>query len=373
MQLLKFLIISLLFQKALFIQRIRAMDHHNLSLNTSSLCLINSNEESFYHEKDVIPLNSCIHSNVSSLSLKEHDLIYSQKLEYIENICSFPNLKELDISNQEIGDDEIKILSQRLPSLRCLKKLNCSYNKIGDKGAAILITGLYKLNSLEKLDLSHNLISNKGFHSLASLVNICPSLTLHFNGVDFQSLSYLRNSGFSYIAFKKSDEFSLDYRIFINQKRDLFQSLSLPFPLTHRQFISNLSVDVINGSSFRCPKKGIYINPSLRTCLRTIADHERGLNFFAQLSQWEEPMIFTSSFVDSSYTREDLPPSYREKRYAVASFILLLPQKENFQETAYTFYLLEEKPIVPNKTNRRSLSELFSFFCCFGKSEKKHF
>jgi len=124
-----------------------------------------------------------------------------------------PNLKELHLANNSIGDDGIlslapkltltsleyldlygnrigiigsKALGQNLPNLSLLKELNLSGNQIDDEAITYLSKGIAKHSALKKVCLGFNNISNRGAEILAVECLGCnnehlDSLNLHNN------------------------------------------------------------------------------------------------------------------------------------------------------------------------------------------------
>lgn len=77
----------------------------------------------------------------------------------------------LDLSNNTISKDKLKILSLLLSDEKCtLTKLNLRNNLIGDDGCVTLSEGILKNNSLISLNLSSNNILNKGAIEIAKSI-----------------------------------------------------------------------------------------------------------------------------------------------------------------------------------------------------------
>lgn len=79
------------------------------------------------------------------------------------------SLEELDLSHNEIGDEEVIALAEVLKNIS-LRKLNLSYNKISDKGAIVLAEALKTNTSLEELHLSYNHIGAIGAVAFAEVL-----------------------------------------------------------------------------------------------------------------------------------------------------------------------------------------------------------
>jgi len=89
-------------------------------------------------------------NRISVPDIKGFLTIFSQTLAY------------LDLSDNNIGDEEVTMLCDVLSTLMTLKSLTLSGNKIGDRGAIDLAVALGPLSRLESLDLSRNQITDVG-------------------------------------------------------------------------------------------------------------------------------------------------------------------------------------------------------------------
>ena len=76
--------------------------------------------------------------------------------------CNFLNLRELNLSHNNLGSDgTITLVHELRASLPQLRVLNLSHNAIGSGGAAVATKDMAKLQSLQDLNLSHNNISSE--------------------------------------------------------------------------------------------------------------------------------------------------------------------------------------------------------------------
>ena len=78
-----------------------------------------------------------------------------------------PELRELNISYNDIGPDSFAKISAALPKLPKLQKLNAEMNLIGNDGCLALAKAVEELPHLQNLDISANLISDAGVLELA--------------------------------------------------------------------------------------------------------------------------------------------------------------------------------------------------------------
>jgi len=79
-------------------------------------------------------------------------------------------IKELDLSNNGLGDDGIKEICEGLKDNKSITRLNLSSNHFGEEGAKALSEALTKNSSIEELDISRNAL---GFQSINSLLCVC--------------------------------------------------------------------------------------------------------------------------------------------------------------------------------------------------------
>ena len=82
-------------------------------------------------------------------------------------------MRELDLSDNQIVDRGVEILTDFLLSERCvLEKLHLGSNGITDRGANSLSNMLKKNRSLTHLMLNRNSIGNAGVHLLSSVLTV---------------------------------------------------------------------------------------------------------------------------------------------------------------------------------------------------------
>jgi len=119
--------------------------------------------------------NELFDEGLSTLALVDWPLLESLNLSQVEcspkgvealvNQSKWSQFKHLDISNNEIFDEGVAVLT--LAEWPLLEELNLKNTKITQKGLEILVHQI-KLEKLKKLDISENIISDEGFKILAS-------------------------------------------------------------------------------------------------------------------------------------------------------------------------------------------------------------
>ena len=93
-------------------------------------------------------------------------------------------LKELDLSHNNIESDGATALAGGIKSLTKLNKLDLSYNYIESDGATAVADGIKGLTKLNKLDLSYNYIESDGATALADgIKGLTEQLNLSHNNI----------------------------------------------------------------------------------------------------------------------------------------------------------------------------------------------
>ena len=96
-------------------------------------------------------------------------------------ICN-PDLVELDLSQNKIGDKSWKILSSYLENAYSMVKVNLKWNQISSQGCIKLWEGILKGNSIKNLNLSYNWLGrNDSIEFLQSIVSIINSTLVHLD------------------------------------------------------------------------------------------------------------------------------------------------------------------------------------------------
>ena len=104
-----------------------------------------------------------------------------------------PSLTYLDLSNQNLSDDDIIQLCEAIVSNDKLTSLDVSENNIGDKGADYLS----KMMNLTSLSVSDNRIGDIGAASLSMMSNLI-SLDVNFNHIRYPGATSL--AGMKYLT-----------------------------------------------------------------------------------------------------------------------------------------------------------------------------
>lgn len=131
--------------------------------------------------------------------LKYIDLSYNfikifQKIPKLFLLQNNFNLEIIDLSNNRSGPSGALLLSKILYNLPNLKVLDISYNSIKSIGAITLAETLGKLTSLTKLDLTDNFIESSGIKSITDALLNCSLLSclkLKNNWLKNEDISYL--------------------------------------------------------------------------------------------------------------------------------------------------------------------------------------
>jgi Ran GTPase-activating protein (RanGAP) involved in mRNA processing and transport len=83
---------------------------------------------------------------------------------------TMPNLKELLLYSNNIGDEGCRTIAPALRTMTNLKWLYLSFNNIGDEGLAVLTNVVSAIPMLYDLALSDNKIGNVGCQCLLELI-----------------------------------------------------------------------------------------------------------------------------------------------------------------------------------------------------------
>jgi Ran GTPase-activating protein (RanGAP) involved in mRNA processing and transport len=157
---------------------------NNNNLNINNLYFINcrfSTNESINLLNDLFVKNKNKIKNISLYNSVIFNNNFNADISSIKNVeISYYNLskiqylpiQKLNLSNNNISLDGIKIISDLLENSNCtLEKLNLNYNYLGDEGCTILSYGIKKNKTLITLNLSHNNIIYKGLIDIAFSLN----------------------------------------------------------------------------------------------------------------------------------------------------------------------------------------------------------
>ncbi|KAJ3444057.1 rni-like superfamily protein [Anaeramoeba flamelloides] len=101
-----------------------------------------------------------------------------EKLEKLyENLAGNTIIKTMDLSINEIDDENVTLLGEALEKNNSVEHINLGFNQISDKGVINLIRHIKKNTSLKSLDLSGNQISNQGLKFILQNIKFCTGLT----------------------------------------------------------------------------------------------------------------------------------------------------------------------------------------------------
>ncbi len=102
-----------------------------------------------------------------NLDLSRQNLTDKDMPEVIKFLMQYPNIKSLNLSMNNIGDQGIADFAERNLTVT---QVNFAGNIIGDNGAAIFA---YKNRVIEQVNFSHNRISEKGVEHFCEINEIC--------------------------------------------------------------------------------------------------------------------------------------------------------------------------------------------------------
>jgi Ran GTPase-activating protein (RanGAP) involved in mRNA processing and transport len=95
--------------------------------------------------------------NLHTLVVSNSRLLDRTALSLIQGLnSSFPDLRELDLSRNKIGDKTCKALGQFLTTSYYLIKINLKWNQIGSNGAKYIFDGMIQANACKNLNLGYN-------------------------------------------------------------------------------------------------------------------------------------------------------------------------------------------------------------------------
>ncbi|KAJ3445089.1 rni-like superfamily protein [Anaeramoeba flamelloides] len=101
-----------------------------------------------------------------------------EKLEKLyKHLATNTIIKNMDLSINEIDDENVTILGKALETNTRLEHLNLGFNQIGDKGIINIIRHLKKNKTLKSLDLSGNQVSDQGLKFVLQNIKFCTGLT----------------------------------------------------------------------------------------------------------------------------------------------------------------------------------------------------
>lgn len=110
-----------------------------------------------------------------NLNLSRQDLSDKDIPQLVRFLLSYPAVKTLDLSLNNIGDQGISDFAERNQTTI---KVNFTGNNISDMGLAVFA---YKNRTVTQVNFSHNLISSRGIASFAQLNQTC--ITSQFSSI----------------------------------------------------------------------------------------------------------------------------------------------------------------------------------------------
>ena len=153
---------------------------------------------------------------LSNLQLKFLDLSFNRIISLI-GFEKFKLLEELNLSNNYIGDDQLKYLS----SLSKLKTLNISNNNLKNEEIKNII---YSINSLQKINISNNNIEQLIFNKSKGLIEL-----------------ELDNNKLNYLSFNSNDK-SFEYLMYLSVNENKLKAIDNINNLINLEYLS-LSVN----------------------------------------------------------------------------------------------------------------------------------
>ena len=120
-----------------------------------------------------ILLNICTFSpDIIYFSIKNCDNLSKQILSSFAFIfCNLSNLKILDLENNKLNNEQIKIISNGIKDNKTLSTLILNNNKISSEGGLYLSEILLENKNISQLYLSKNNIRDKGLKSILNIIN----------------------------------------------------------------------------------------------------------------------------------------------------------------------------------------------------------
>ena len=160
---------------------------------------------------------------LSDLQLKFLDLSFNRIISLI-GFEKFKLLEELNLSNNYIGDDQLKYLS----SLSKLKTLNLSNNNLKSEEIKNII---YNIKSIQKINLSNNNIEQLIFNKTKGLIEL-----------------ELDNNKLNYLSFNSNDK-SFEYLMYLSVNENKLKAIDNINNLINLEYLS-LSVNELKTINF---------------------------------------------------------------------------------------------------------------------------
>lgn len=103
----------------------------------------------------------------NSLDLSRQSLTDKDMPEIVQFLLQNPNVKTLDLSLNNIGDEGIAYFAERNQNI---KRVNFEGNNISDQGVVVFA---YKNQTVEQVNFSQNLISDRGINNFIEINETC--------------------------------------------------------------------------------------------------------------------------------------------------------------------------------------------------------
>lgn len=133
-------------------------------------CMNAGNDLSIIHVEEINPPYPLLESVSSSGTFGATKFVPYHHDDLEQKIDQCPS-HEIDLTGQELTDQDMKIVVDRAILAKSCVILNLTCNKITQYGVRILAEGLRNNKCLEELNISYNVISDSGVHHLASTIN----------------------------------------------------------------------------------------------------------------------------------------------------------------------------------------------------------
>ncbi|XP_069757472.1 protein NLRC5 [Narcine bancroftii] len=124
-------------------------------------------------KRNSVSTSAVSYPSLRIISLQQCGIEAPHLVDLLSIIKQHPNLKELHLCQNNLGDKGAEILAEILQVVRALRNLSLDATNIGNAGMVTVIGGICRCHSLEELNLSHNEL---GVESARELGNILPGL-----------------------------------------------------------------------------------------------------------------------------------------------------------------------------------------------------
>ncbi|KAG7359873.1 leucine rich repeat LRR-containing protein [Nitzschia inconspicua] len=194
-----------------YLQEVRLVDTQFLNASLADVCqglqastsirrlyIVNANIGSTVDEVKYLAKLLASNDTLKEMYLSENNMGDQGVIQLAEGLLGNQTLQVLDLRSNGIGAEGAVAISAVLSQTRSLKRLSIAMNDIRDVGASALAEGLNHNGSvLEELDLSENDIGEVGACSLANMLltntRLC-DLNLAFNRVGSTGVAYFANA-----------------------------------------------------------------------------------------------------------------------------------------------------------------------------------